>query len=224
MPRSLALLLLLAGCGPSVPPNNGQAVFNALNCRACHRIGNEGTPSAPDLTYVGFRKTPQWLDLWLKDPQAWKKDAMMPNPHLSDPARQALVNYLSTLKGQAFAGAKPWDDPSLKDPVERGHVIFGRAGCIACHGKDGLGGYPNTNVPGGKIPALTTVSQTYTKEELLKKIKNGVKPAKADPNGPDPMIFMPPWGQVLTDDEIASVAAYVLSLKPSGDAAASPGF
>src|SRR5579884_3602415 len=117
--------MLLAACSPSVPQHDGQAVFQALNCRACHRIGDEGTLSAPDLTYVGFRKTPQWLDLWLKDPQAWKPDAMMPNPHLSDPARAALVQYLSTLKGQAFDGHKPWDDPSVKnDPIERGHVIF----------------------------------------------------------------------------------------------------
>lgn len=223
MPRALALLLVLAGCGPSVSQHDGQALFTALNCRSCHRVGTEGNLSAPDLTYVGFRKTPQWLDLWLKDPQAWKPGTTMPNPHLTDATRQAVVQYLSTLKGQGFAGAKPWDDPSVKnDPTLRGHVIFGRAGCIACHGKDGEGGNPNNNVPGGKIPALTTVSQTYTKAELLKKIKNGSKPAKADPNGPEPMIFMPPWGQVLSDDEIASVAAYVLSLKPSG--AASPGF
>ncbi len=225
MRPALALLLLaLAGCGGPVSQTDGRAAYQALNCRACHRIGDEGSPSAPDLTYVGFRKSPQWLNLWLKDPQAWKPDAMMPNLHLTAPTRHALVQYLTQQKGQALGDHKPWDAPALaKDPVERGHVIFGRAGCITCHGKGGIGGYPNNNVAGGKIPALTSVWETYTKEELIQKITRGSIPQKADPAGPDPMIDMPPWGQVLSKEDIQAVAAYVMSLKPA-DAKSAAGF
>src|SRR5256885_8831459 len=97
------LALALGGCGKAAPPKpgpeGGKAVFQAVNCKACHRVGSEGTGSGPDLTMVGFRKSAAWLDAWLKDPQAWRPGTMMPNPRLSDPARKALVDYLSTLKG-----------------------------------------------------------------------------------------------------------------------------
>ncbi len=224
--RTLPLIaLLFAACGRKTAPAGGRGVYEALNCRVCHRIGSEGGLGGPDLTYVGFRKSKAWLDVWLSDPQAWRPATLMPNPHLSEPARKAVVDYLSTLQGQGFKDAKPWDAPSYKgDPVGRGHVIFAKAGCITCHGKAGAGGYPNNNVPGGRIPALTKVFETYTKAELVRKIAKGSVPAKADPSGPDPLVRMPPWGQTLTPDEIDAVADYVLSLGKSAPQDSSSGF
>ncbi|MBI3551036.1 MAG: c-type cytochrome [Elusimicrobia bacterium] len=214
----LALLLLtplLFACrkaSTGQPP--GRAYYDALNCRACHRIGDEGGLGGPDLTLVGLRHTPAWLDTFLENPQAWRPGTTMPNPDLSRKALVALRDYLSGLKGQAFNGAPPWNDPSLvKKPVERGLMIYARAGCIACHGKDGRGGYPNNNVKGNAIPPLSGVSRTYTKAELARKIKNGAVPERSDPNGPSPLVAMPKWGEVLKDDEIAAVVDYLFSLK-----------
>jgi len=214
----LSIVFAAAACGKSTTPGAppGKAYYEALNCKACHRVGEDGGLGGPDLTYVGFRHSREWLDLWLKNPQGWRPGTIMPNPNLSDKARAALADYLSGLKGEAFAGAPPWDSPELKDkPVERGLMIYSRAGCIGCHGKDGAGGYPNNNVKGSAIPALSNVSATFTKEELTRKIKNGVKPEKADPGGPEPLVAMPPWGQVLKDDEVAAVVEYLFSLKPA---------
>lgn len=213
-----AVVFLAAACGkPSGqggPADAGQAYFKALNCRVCHRIGAEGGLGGPDLTMVGARRSKEFLDTFLKDPQAWKPGTLMPNPRLSDPARAALVGYLSGLKGQPWGGSKPWKDASLKTPVERGHVLFARAGCIACHGRGGTGGQPNNNVAGGQIPALDKVASTYTKEELVRKITRGSIPAKKDPAGPEPLVRMPAWGETLSAEEISDVADYVLTLKP----------
>jgi mono/diheme cytochrome c family protein len=209
-------LVLLSACGqkPKVE-NAGRAYYEALNCRACHRIGADGSDGGPDLTLVGFRHSRLWLDTWLKSPQAWRPGTLMPSPELSEKAREAIADYLATLRGQDFASGLPWNSPELKDkPIGRGLLIYGRAGCIACHGKDGRGGYPNNNVKGSAIPALASVSQTYTKAELARKIKNGVTPAKADPAGPEPLVAMPKWGETLSDDDINAVVEYLFSLKP----------
>lgn len=215
----LLLLALLVGCSPSSAPNaqqgGGQAAFKALNCGACHLIGGAGSGrGGPDLTMVGFRKSNAWLDAWLKDPQAWRPGTMMPNPHLTDPARKALVGYLSGLKGEDWGAVRPWNAPDAgKDPVERGHLLFAKAGCITCHGVAGVGGYPDNNVVGGKIPALVGVQDRFTKAELAAKIKKGVEPAKADPAGPEPLLRMPAWGQTLDDKEIGLVVDYLWTLK-----------
>jgi mono/diheme cytochrome c family protein len=207
---------VLGGCSmkPATGPVAGKAYFAQVGCAACHRVGGEGASVGPDLTLVGFRHSSEWLETWLKDPSAWKPGTLMPNKQLSPAARAAIVSYMATLKGQDWPkGGRPWDGEG--DAVARGRLIFLRAGCVACHGAGGAGGYPNNNVAGGKIPALSNVSQTFTKTELVAKIKRGVPaPVKADPSGPSPLVWMPSWGEVLDDAEIGAAADYLLTLKP----------
>jgi mono/diheme cytochrome c family protein len=220
MSRLSLLALLLAGCsqGPAPSgPGAGAAYFKQVGCVSCHRVGAEGSATGPDLSFVGFRHSDRWLDLFIKDPQAWKPDSLMPNKRLPDDARAAIVSYLSGLKGQdAPKGHRAWDDPSLKTPAERGRVLYARAGCVACHGLGGQGGYPNNNVKGGRIPSLVKVSEGYSKPELIAKIRRGVPhPQKADPKGEEPLVSMPAWGEVLDDGELDAVASYLLSLTPA---------
>lgn len=218
--RLLLPLLLLAACSPSAPPTGpgaGKAYFTQAGCASCHRVGSEGSATGPDLSLVGFRHSAAWLDLFIADPQAWKPDTLMPNKRLPEAARKAIVEYLAAQKGEAMPrGKRPWDDSSLKDPVARGRVLFARAGCAACHGPGGAGGYPNNNVKGGKIPSLLKVSEGYNKAELVAKIRLGVPhPQKADPKGAEPLVSMPSWGELLDDGELDAVASYLLSLSPA---------
>jgi len=178
-----------------------------------------GSAVGPDLTLVGLRHNAEWLDLFIKDPQAWKKDTLMPNKRMSDEARKAIVEYLITLKGQDWPkGGRPWD--GVTDPIARGRVIYNRAGCGGCHGAEGAGGYPNNNVKGGLIPPVAKASEGYSKAELLAKIKKGVpQPQKADEKGPAPLIHMPAWEGTLDEAELDAVASYLLSLAPAGEKA-----
>ncbi len=222
MKRFLLVSTLFASACNQTPPAGpaaGKAYFHQAGCASCHKIGENGSAVGPDLTFVGLRHSAQWLDLFIKDPQAWKKDTLMPKRYISDAARGAIVDYLAQLKGQDWPqGARPWEAASLiKDPVARGRVLYVRAGCVGCHGTDGTGGYPNNNVKGGLIPALNKVADGYSKAELTAKIKKGVPhPEKADPKGPAPLITMPAWGQTLNDAELDALASYLLSLTPAG--------
>jgi mono/diheme cytochrome c family protein len=221
-PRALILTILsalaLSACQqkPKDPVARGEAYFNALGCVQCHAVGNKGGNYGPNLAFIGFRKTPEWLDMWLKNPHSWRQQTVMPNFHLQDDIRQDVVAYLAAQKGQGFdaTGGRPWNHPELADKkIERGEVLFNKAGCVACHSQGGKGGYPNNNVVGGQIPALIKVSEGYSRAELIAKVRTGVaKPAPADPRAPKPMIHMPAWGQVLKDDEIEAVVDFLISL------------
>ncbi|MBI3289058.1 MAG: c-type cytochrome [Elusimicrobia bacterium] len=220
MRRSVLFLALLAsGCAKGDPsgPDAGKAYFKQAGCLACHKIGAEGSAVGPDLTLVGFRHSAEWLDLWLKDPKAWKADTLMPNSRLSDAARKTIVAYLAERRGQDWSpGGRPWESSSLPDAAAVGRVVYARAGCIGCHGTGGAGGYPNPNAKGGRIPALNTVSEGYSKAELIAKVRKGVaQPLKADPSGPAPLVRMPAWGEKLSDAELDAVASYLLTLSPA---------
>ncbi|MBI3299793.1 MAG: cytochrome c [Elusimicrobia bacterium] len=218
----LVLAFALSGCSRhSDPVARGQAMFASYDCKKCHMVDGDGGTLGPDLTLVGFRKSPEFLDVWLRNPGAWKADVSMPNFHFADGVRSDLVAYLATLQGQAYLeGARPWDHADLAgDPVKRGEEIYERVGCVTCHNKRGKGGYPNINAVGGRIPTLTAVAEGYSKDELVKKISDGVRhPGKADAAGADPLLYMPAWGEKLKKDELEAVADYLISLKPQGAA------
>ncbi|MDE2038565.1 MAG: cytochrome c [Elusimicrobia bacterium] len=225
-----SIVLALAACQtPSKDPvERGRIYFEGLGCAKCHAIGEHGGNWGPNLTFVGVRKSPQWLDLWLKDPHAWRKQTIMPSFHLRDDVRSDLVAFLSAQKGQAWdkGGVRPWNTPQAKAEggIKRGEILFNKAGCVACHSQGGRGGYPNNNVAGGQIPALIKVAEGYSKPELMAKIRDGAIPIPADPSKPAPMIVMPKWGQVLDNDEIGAVADYLLSLDTAAASADQSGW
>ena len=209
--KALTLVVLLFTACQNVskdPVARGEAYFNGLGCVKCHAIGDKGVAWGPDLTFVGFRKSPQWLDLWLKNPHSWRKETVMPSFNLKDDARADLVAFLSAQKGQAWK-ERPW---AHAEGLAKGEIIFNKAGCVACHAQGGRGGYPNNNVVGNQIPSLLKVSEGYTKDELKTKIRGGVTPSPADPSQPAPMVFMPKWGEQLQDEELDAVASYLISL------------
>ncbi len=83
----------------------GAQLFMQMTCASCHAVA--GTSAAarvgPDLTHFGGRdtigagvldNTQATLAQWLKDPQAVKPGAHMPNLQLTDDQIRALVAYL----------------------------------------------------------------------------------------------------------------------------------
>ena len=87
----------------------GAQIFATNACIGCHTI--EGTPgvgkTGPNLTHFGSRttlasailqNTPENLAKWLRNPQAVKEGALMPNLNLSEDQVSGLVAYLQSLK------------------------------------------------------------------------------------------------------------------------------
>ena len=78
----------------SNPAATGERLMEQYRCRDCHRILGEGALKAPDLTGITQRLSDQELDLWLKDPNAVKRNTTMPDFRLSDTEVDALIAYL----------------------------------------------------------------------------------------------------------------------------------
>lgn len=127
-----------------------------------------------------------------------------------DAQRRALAAKSRTV---ALAGA-------LNPQLERGRMIFVKYGCNGCHGTSGEGGIKNFNAQtGGQINGLTRVSETYTHDELVERIRNGVPTVdKADPTGPDPPLHMPPYKDLIAGQDMQDLTAYLFSLKPASEA------
>lgn len=106
-------------------------------------------------------------------------------------------------------------DPSL----DRGRQLYEKYSCIACHGAGGGGGVYNANAQtGGLINGVRFVAETYTKEDLAKKILDGVLVVpKADTNGPNPPLAMPSYRGIIGVEEMRELVDYLFSLRPPGE-------
>ncbi|MBI4391789.1 MAG: c-type cytochrome, partial [candidate division NC10 bacterium] len=112
--EALAVSLYLAGNGAaagadaargSVPIPLGERLFRDLRCGACHPEPgreSEGRPG-PDLTYVGDKLRPEWVERYLADPHPVRPwlSARMPSFGLSEAERRTVTGFLMSLRDPA---------------------------------------------------------------------------------------------------------------------------
>lgn len=104
---------------------------------------------------------------------------------------------------------------ALANPqIARGRAVFIKYSCNACHGTDARGGIRNLNAEtGGEISGLLHSSESFTKEELADRIRNGVANVeKADAMGPEPPLKMPAYKDLIAGQEMQDLIAYLWGL------------
>jgi ubiquinol-cytochrome c reductase cytochrome c subunit len=171
----------------------GQALYEA-SCSTCHGLQAEGTGSGPSLHGVG----PAAVDFMLSTgrmPLANPAAQPIRQPSRFDPQEiAAIVAYLTAI---APGGPRiPQVDPQAGD-LPRGAQLF-LNNCSACHGAGAIG----DSIGGGRIaPSLYASSPTQIGEAVRV--------------GPSLMPKFAP--QDLSDQDLDSIARYVLWLRDHGD-------
>jgi len=113
----------------------GQVLLRSVGCLACHTSGKQGksgTWGGGDLTKIGAKRSPAWLNSWLSDPAKLNADHRMPNMKLTATERRQLVLFLAQGSEQSRPAA---GDKSL---IAAGRQLVETARCAACHSIDGL--------------------------------------------------------------------------------------
>ncbi len=111
----------------------------------------------------------------------------------------------------------PGQAVTLTGDAKNGATLF-VTNCAICHGDQGKGGIPNQGSSDGTVPPLNPIDPTLknpvymtfaTNIDLF--IQNG-----SVPEGQSPLKTMPAWGVSgdLTQQQIADIIAYVISLNP----------
>ncbi len=114
----------------------GRLLVEELGCVRCHQPSDKDRMAAglverpaPDLSQVGQRLHPGWVERWLASPRKLRPTARMPELFGPDEAveRYAVTRYLASLGG-------PVDEKGpAKGDARRGELLFERVGCSACH-------------------------------------------------------------------------------------------
>jgi len=195
-------------------PDYGRQLFVEKGCIVCHSIGGVGSKAGPDLLGVTKRHSLEWLDEQLVNPELVYPGSSMPEYDLETNARKALIAYIATATpedAQAILSHKVKPLTAADVAIEAGKRDFARFGCAGCHGTELEGGLPNPNAQGGQVPSLLHLADDYTKDEIITIIRNGRAPPLENAAGPTPPLYMPPWKNLLSDEDIHQVVEFLWS-------------
>ena len=119
----------------------GLASFQENKCYSCHSVQGVGMKHAPDLWRVARKRTPQWIEDLLKDPDTTLGEpGEMVQYFLSDKEIGALTAYVSSLDLSDYRAKRI--DPAV---FQGASVVYDNE-CLACHRIGGEGN--GRDVPG----------------------------------------------------------------------------
>lgn len=124
-----------------LPGEHGRFLFEELGCKNCHAPKDESfvKRTGPDLSEVGRRVYPGWLDVWLADPAKLRPQTAMPKLFADDERgraeRFAVGQYLGSLGGPVREPKVPTISNEWSKSVSNGTKLFTTTGCAGCHGK-----------------------------------------------------------------------------------------
>lgn len=204
--------------------SKGVSLVRELGCYGCHNIPGTGDlrKHGPDLSRIQEKVNTGWLVSWIKRPRDYNPRTKMPFFSLSDQESKDIATYLWTAGARRTPSQKVsgLDDAST---IAKGKATFESVGCLGCHvrgAEDDNAGPALKGVSGRPLvirnrdfaPALANVGLKVQPDWLVRWLKN--------PKNYWHDTTMPSLR--LTDDEAASVAAYLFSLSdPSKKAAES---
>jgi mono/diheme cytochrome c family protein len=194
----------------------GAHAFVQFACAECHGENGQGgvSPDVPALKTVGKELTvaqlTQIIDHGLGE-SANPSKPYMPVWGAVISKRQAaeLVAYIRAGL-PSVPDATPVAVPQGQGPAVAGAALYVRDGCINCHGPNGLGGVPNPLSEDKVIPPLSGGdfrSEFNTDKKIEDVIRSGSVLGRA------PIVSMPHWGGILTDQELKALVAYLKTLK-----------
>jgi mono/diheme cytochrome c family protein len=202
------------GVDPTVAA--GAHVFVQFACAQCHGEGGRGdvSPDVPALTKVGKQLTVAQLADIIN--HGLGESANPKKPYM--PVWGAVVSkrQVGELVAYIRAGlpsvpdATPVPVPQGQGDEVAGAALYVRDGCINCHGPSGLGGVPNPVSEDKAIPSLAGTdfrNEFNTDTKIADIIRSGSVIGRA------PIVSMPHWGGILSDEQLRQLVAYIKTFK-----------
>jgi mono/diheme cytochrome c family protein len=193
----------------------GAHAFVQFACAQCHGDRGVGgvSPYVPALDNLAPNLTAQQLTTTIEHGAGVSQDPTRPfMPIWHGIIAKPQINELVANMKAGFPDVATADAVTV--PVNQGDATAGQAlytkyGCINCHGPNALGGVPNPQSPDLTIPPLSGkdfADEFNTNAKIADVIRSGSVIGKA------PIVSMPHWGSILTDQQIAQLVAYIKTL------------
>src|SRR5579859_1409918 len=132
----------LAGDTLTVPAKAGDtaagtSLYGESFCASCHAVQNAagnmvGGTVGPELTKVGSKVKPAWLQAWLRNPRAYDAETAMPHYRFNDAQVATLSGFLEA-KTDSDLLSNVHLDAASPEQIAHGKRLVSDYGCASCH-------------------------------------------------------------------------------------------
>jgi mono/diheme cytochrome c family protein len=134
--------LILPAAAKAADPTAGAVLYGESFCSSCHAVQNAagnlvGGNVGPELTRVGNKLKPEWLQAWLHNPRGYDPGTGMPHYRFNDQQIGLLSGYLQNKTDADFL-ANVHLDPATPDQIAHGQTLVQTYGCASCHEINGI--------------------------------------------------------------------------------------
>ncbi len=121
----------------SSDPAAGATLYGESFCASCHAVQNAagnmvGGDVGPELTRVGSKVKPEWLQAWLRNPRVYDPGTGMPHYRFND-AQVATLSGFLLAKSDSDLLANVHLDPATPEQIAHGKRLVSDYGCASCH-------------------------------------------------------------------------------------------
>jgi cytochrome c1 len=123
-------------------PSAGASLYGESFCASCHAVQNAagnlvGGNVGPELTRVGSKAKPEWLQAWLRNPRTYDPETAMPHYRFDDQQVVTLAGFLQA-KADSDLLANVHLDPATPEQIAHGKRLVTDYGCASCHEISGI--------------------------------------------------------------------------------------
>jgi cytochrome c1 len=118
-------------------PAAGTSLYGESFCASCHAVQNAagnvvGGDVGPELTRIGSKVKPGWLQAWLRNPRAYDPETAMPHYRFNDSQVATLAGFLEA-KADSDLLANVHLDAATPEQIAHGKRLVSAYGCASCH-------------------------------------------------------------------------------------------
>ena len=123
-------------------PATGASLYGESFCASCHAVQNAagnlvGGDVGPELTRVGSKVKPEWLQAWLRNPRAYDAETTMPHYRFND-AQVATLSGFLLAKTDSDLLANVHLETATPEQIAHGKRLVSDYGCASCHEISGI--------------------------------------------------------------------------------------
>jgi mono/diheme cytochrome c family protein len=146
-------------------PSAGGSLYGESFCASCHAVQNAagnlvGGNVGPELTRIGTKAKPAWLQAWIRNPRVYDAHTEMPHYRFTDQQIATMAGFLEA-KADADLLANVHLDPATPEQIAQGKSLVTDYGCASCHEIGGI------KKPDNFAPELTRIGSKSVSQLLF---------------------------------------------------------
>ena len=118
------------------------SLYGESFCASCHAVQNAagnlvGGNVGPELTRIGSKARPEWLQAWVRNPHDYDPGTAMPHYRFTDEEVGLLTGFLMG-KADSDLLANVHLEAATPDQIDHGKRLVNEYGCASCHEINGI--------------------------------------------------------------------------------------